>query len=160
MHRYVLALLIVASPFSALAGELPKEGSYDFTSCNSGVANVITFSKTYTGSSYEMTGTVRSNPPGGLFDKSTYRCVGMRASLEGKITASNLCESIDPDGDKRLSSYSNVDGKESRTQITGTGKWEGIVMTQLTFENLGPFPAIKDGTTQSCNRQTGTYKLK
>ena len=33
MHRYVLALLIVASPFSAFAGELPKEGSYDFTSC-------------------------------------------------------------------------------------------------------------------------------
>ena len=33
MHRYVLALLIVASPFSALAGELPKEGNYDFTSC-------------------------------------------------------------------------------------------------------------------------------
>ena len=55
MHRYVLALLIIASPFSAFAAELPKEGSYDFTSCNSGVANVITFSKTYTGSSYEMT---------------------------------------------------------------------------------------------------------
>ena len=31
MHRYVLALLIVASPFSAFAGELPKEGSYDYT---------------------------------------------------------------------------------------------------------------------------------
>jgi len=92
MHRYVLALLIVASPFSALAGELPKEGSYDFTSCNSGVANVITFSKTYTGSSYELTGTNRSNPPGGLFDKSTYRCVGMNTSFDGKNTAYTLCE--------------------------------------------------------------------
>ena len=37
MHRYVLALLIVASPFSTFAGELPKEGSYDLTSCWSGV---------------------------------------------------------------------------------------------------------------------------
>jgi len=45
MHRYVLALLIVASPFSAFAGELPKEGSYDFNSCWSGVNTVITFSK-------------------------------------------------------------------------------------------------------------------
>ena len=99
MHRYVLALLIVASPFSALAGELPKEGSYDFTSCNSGVANVITFSKTYTGSSYELTGTNRSNPPGGLFDKSTYRCVGMNTSFNGKDTAYTVCESIDVDGD-------------------------------------------------------------
>jgi hypothetical protein len=56
MHRYVLALLIVASPFSALAGELPKEGSYDFTSCNSGVTSAITFSKTHTGSTNEVTG--------------------------------------------------------------------------------------------------------
>ena len=30
MHRYVLALLIVTSSFSAFAVELPKEGSYDF----------------------------------------------------------------------------------------------------------------------------------
>ena len=160
MHRYVLALLIIASPFSAFAAELPKEGGYDYTACYSGVNSVITFSKTYTGSSYEMTGTVRSNPPGGLFDKSTYRCVGMRASLEGKITASNLCESIDPDGDKRLSSISTADGKTTRTQITGTGKWEGIVIAQLTFEELGPFPTIKDGTFQGCSHQTGTYKLK
>jgi hypothetical protein len=50
MHRYVLALLIVASPFSALAGELPKEGSFDLTSCSSSVNNVIAFSKTHTAS--------------------------------------------------------------------------------------------------------------
>jgi hypothetical protein len=49
MHRYVLALLIVAFPFSAFAAELPKEGSYDFNSCWSGIAtNVITFSMTHT----------------------------------------------------------------------------------------------------------------
>ena len=62
MHRYVLALLIVASPFSAFAGELPKEGSYDLTACNSGVYSAITFSKNHTASSYEVTGTNRSNP--------------------------------------------------------------------------------------------------
>src|SRR6476659_5933129 len=101
MHRYVLALLIVASPFSAFAAELPKDGSYDYSSCHSGVNNVITFSKTYTASSFEIAGTNRSNPPGGLFDKSTYRCVGMNASFDGKITASAVCEAIDVDGDKR-----------------------------------------------------------
>ena len=99
MHRYVLALLVVASPFSAFAGELPKEGNYDFTSCYNDVNNVITFSKTYTGRSYESTGTIRSNPPGGLFDKSTYRCVGMNTSFNGKDTAYTVCESIDVDGD-------------------------------------------------------------
>ena len=160
MHRYVLALLIVASPFSALAGELPKEGNYDFTSCYNEVNNVITFSKTYTGKSYESTGTIRSNPPGGLFDKSTFRCVGMSASLDGKNTGSTLCESIDPDGDRRLAYFSLVDGKVTRTNVAGTGKWEGSVVTQNSFEQLGPFPTIKDGTSQACNHQTGTYKLK
>jgi len=159
MHRYVLALLIVASPFSAFAAELPKEGSYDFNSCWSGVNNTITFSKTHTASSYEMTGTTRSNPPGGMFDKSTFRCVGINASLDGKVTASNVCETIDVDGDKRLLSFSNIDGKTTRTNVAGTGKYEGIV-TAGTVENLGPFPSIKDGTFQNCNHQTGTYKLK
>ena len=159
MHRYGLALLIVASPFSAFAAELPKEGSYDFNSCWSGVNNTITFSKTHTASSYEMTGTTRSNPPGGMFDKSTFRCVGINASLDGKVTASNVCETIDVDGDKRLLSFSNVDGKITRTNVAGTGKYEGIV-TAGTVENLGPFPSIKTGTFQNCNHQTGTYKLK
>ena len=159
MHRYVLALLIVASPFSAIAAELPKEGSYDYTACWSGANNVITFSKTHTASSYEMTGTTRSNPPGGMFDKSTFRCVGINASLDGKVTASNVCETIDVDGDKRLLSFSNIDGKTTRTNVAGTGKYEGIV-TAGTVENLGPFPSIKDGTFQNCNHQTGTYKLK
>ena len=159
MHRYVLALLIVASPFSAFAGELPKEGSYDFNSCWSGVNTVITFSKTHTASSFEQTGTTRSNPPGGIFDKSTFRCVGMNASLDGKITASTVCESIDVDGDKRLTYFSTGDGKTTRTNIAGTGKYEGMITTG-TLEPLGPFPAIKDGTSQNCNHQTGTYKLK
>ena len=157
---YILVFAIFTFAPSAFAAELPKEGSYDFISCSSSVSNVITFSKTYTGSSYELTGTNRSNPPGGLFDKTTYRCVGMNASLDGKATASILCEAIDVDGDKYLSKVSTADGKSTRTIVTGTGKYEGIVTTQTAFEPLGPFPTIKDGTSQGCNRQTGTYKLK
>ena len=161
MQRYILALLIVAAPFSAFAAELPKEGSFDYTSCNSGVSSVINFSNTYTGSTYEVTGTNRSNPPGGLFDKSTYRCLGMNTSFDGKDTGYAVCEAIDVDGDKRLSYFSfGSDGKTTRTQVAGTGKYEGMVMTLNSFENLGPFPAIKDGTVQNCNHQTGTYRLK
>lgn len=159
MHRYALALLVVASPFPAFAAELPKEGSYNYTACWSGVNNMITFSKTHTGASFELTGTVRSNPPGGMFDKNTFRCVGMNASLDGKITGSNVCETIDADGDKRLSYFSTGDGKTTRTNLAGTGKYEGMVMVG-TVEPLGALPVIKEGTFQSCNHQTGTYKLK
>ena|SRR5215831_11765395 len=161
MHRYVLALLIVASPFSALAGELPKEGNFDYTVCWSGAAtNVITFSKTLSATVWEDTGTLRSNPPGGLFDKNTFRCVGLTASFDGKITNTRVCESIDADGDKRLTREElTADGKDTQTRVAGTGKYEGFVTTR-TVEQLGSFPAIKDGTFQGCNRATGTYKLK
>jgi hypothetical protein len=49
-----------------------------------------------------------------MFDKSTFRCVGMNASFDGKITASTVCEAIDVDGDKRLTYFSTGDGKVTR----------------------------------------------
>ena len=158
--RFILALMILTSAPSAFAVELPKEGSYDYTACWSGINNAVTFSKTHTASSYEMTGAIRSNPPGGMFDKESFRCVGMNASLGGKNTGSSVCEAIDADGNKRLSSFSvGSDGKVTREFLVGTGKYEGMVTTG-TVEPLGPFPVIKAGTFQDCNHQTGTYKLK
>ena len=44
-------------------------------------------------------------------------------------------------------------------RAAGTGKYEGLVRT-ASVQTLGPFPAIKPGTFQNCNRQTETYKLK
>jgi len=124
--RYVLGLLILTSAPAAFASDLPKEGSYDYTAYWSGVNNVITFSKTHTASSYEMTGTTRTNPPGGMFDKNSFHCVGMNASLDGKNTGSTVCEATDTDGDKRLAYFSlGSDGKVTRENITGIGKYEG-----------------------------------
>ena len=95
-----------------------------------------------------------------MFDKETFRCVGMNASLGGKNTGSTVCEAIDADGNKRLTYFSlGADGKTTRQFIAGTGKYEGMVTTG-TVEPLGPFPVIKAGTFQDCNHQTGTYKLK
>jgi hypothetical protein len=139
---YIFALMILASA-PAFAGELPKEGSYDFTSCWSGLGNDITFSKTHTASSYEMTGAIRSNPPGGIFDRETFRCVGINASLGGKNTSSTVCEATDADGNKRLTYFSlGSDGKVTREFVVGTGKYEGMVTTG-TVEPLGPFPVSK-----------------
>jgi hypothetical protein len=158
--KYILALMIFTSAPSAFAAELPKEGSYDYTACWSGISNAVTFSKTHTASSYEMTGAIRSNTPGGMFDKESFRCVGMNASLGEKNTGSTVCEASDKDGSKRLSYFSlGSDGKVTREFVVGTGKYEGMVTTG-TVEPLGPFPVIKAGTFQDCNHQTGTYKLK
>jgi hypothetical protein len=150
--------LIVAG--SAVAQTLPKEGSYDFTSCWSGVISTIAFSKTHFAYTYEHTGSTRSNPPGGMFDKNTFRCVGLNDSLDGKRSGHTVCEAIDRDGDKRLTQFSMAsDGKITRETVAGTGKYEGIVESGSATP-LGPFPTIKTGTYQDCNRQTGTYKLK
>jgi hypothetical protein len=54
--------------------DLPKEGKVDLTSCYSGIANIIDFSKGYSAVSVELTGTNRSNPPGGYADMTTFRC--------------------------------------------------------------------------------------
>jgi len=157
--RYFLALILFAFAPSAFAAELPKEGNFDYTACWSGTSSTIAFSKTHIARSFEHTGSIRSNPPGGLFDKDTFRCVGMNASLGGKNTGTTVCEGIDRDGDKRLSYFSTAEGKVTRETVAGTGKYDGMVMS-ATVQPLGPFPVIKEGTFQDCNHQTGTYKLK
>lgn len=158
-HAIALLIAIFAAP-SAFATELPKEGNYDYTACWSGVNNTITFSKTHTASTYEMTGSILTSPPGGMFDKNSFRCVGMNASLGGKFTGAAVCEAVDVDGDKRLSEFSLAsDGSLTRETVAGTGKYEGMMVTG-TVHPLGPFPAAKAGTFQDCNHQTGTYKLK
>jgi len=84
----------------------------------------------------------------------------MNASLDGKNTVSTVCEAIDTDEDKRLAYFSlGSDRKVNRENITGTGKYEGMVVTG-TVQSLGPFPVVKAGTIQDWNHQTGTYKLK
>jgi hypothetical protein len=156
-----VALLVIFGPAPVLAADLPKEGKYDYTACWSGASNPINFSKTQNAFSYEMTGTTRSNPPGGMFDMNTFRCVGTNASLDGKNSSIAVCEATDRDGDKRLAYFSTAsDGTIIRQEIAGTGKYEGMVTTGSKVKPLGPFAVIKAGTFQSCNHQTGNYKLK
>ncbi len=66
--KYLPFAMLFVSVSVVSAAELPKEGSYDYTACWSGVNNTIAFSKGYNASSYEMTGTILTNPPGGIFD--------------------------------------------------------------------------------------------
>jgi hypothetical protein len=143
----------------AAAADLPKQGNYDFTSCWSGVSNTIAFSKTHTASSFELTGTNRSNPPGGIFDMTSFRCEGLNSTIEGKYTSNVICEGQDKDGDKWLVKNATEGTKGTSEALAGTGKYEGLVRTGGA-ESFGAFPTIKPGTFQGCNRGTGTYKLK
>jgi hypothetical protein len=144
---------------AAAAADLPKEGKVDITSCYSGIANIIDFSKTYGAVSYELMGTNRSDPPGGFADMTTFRCVGFTGTIDGKASGMNMCETIDKDGDKLLNKQIVEGPKNTLEMVVGTGKYEGITRTG-GGESLGAFPAVKPGTFQGCTHNTGTYKLK
>jgi hypothetical protein len=145
---------------TALAADLPKEGSYDFMSCYSGTVNPMEFSKTHTANTTEIRGTVMSNPPGGLFDKVAFRCISMNYTADGKPSGMTLCEGVDKDGDKYLSQLVVLDGSQStRKVVAGTGKYEGMT-TSGTAVSAGPFGTTVSGQIQNCTHQTGTYKLK
>jgi hypothetical protein len=144
---------------SAISQALPKEGSYDYISCWSGTSNDIQFSKTHAAGTVEFVTNNRSNPPGGAFDMTAARCVGMYTLVDGKFSNSSYCEGTDKDGDKFMVRNSNEGPKGKQEVIAGTGKYEGMVRTGIS-ESVGPFPSVKPGTFTGCARQTGTYKLK
>src|ERR1700674_3471732 len=153
----VAALFVVSA---AAAQTLPKEGSYDYTSCYSGVEHAtIIFSKTFGANIREFTGTNRSNTPGGFLDMSSYRCVRLNATLDGKSSDTTISEFVYRDGDKIITRFVGDGTRSEATTPAGTGKYEGIVRTGTSVD-IGQFPAIKPGTFQRCFRQTGTYKLK
>jgi hypothetical protein len=82
----------------------------------------------------------------------------MMTSFDGKILGKSVCEGIDLDGDKRLRLLSFEGNKFTPTEVSGTGKYEGMEESGDFVRT--PFPTIKPGTFQACVRQTGTYKLK
>ena len=154
----LLTSLVIAG--TVAAAPLPKEGRFDTTSCAAvTVSNRIDFSKTHWVQTVEYLGTTLSNPPGGLGDGNSYRCLGMTRSFDGKISGSTVCESIDQDGDKRLSSFSQEGTNSIRTQVAGTGKYEGMEQSG-DYVRAPAFPTVKPGAYQQCNHQTGTYQLK
>jgi hypothetical protein len=149
----------------AVAAELPKEGKYDVLSCWSGTGANVQLSKD-AAFNYELTGSTITNPPGGAFDKTSFRCVGMLTNIGGKFTQTQVCEHVDQSGDKFLAQSTTEDpGQEGvspriirQTVVAGTGKYEGMTRTGIneTYE----VPAMKPGTFQRCGHATGTYKLK
>lgn len=154
------AIACAALSASALAAELPKEGSYDCLVCFTRNVYRIDHSKTHFAYSYDESGIAESKVPGGPFDKEAVRCVGMIASMDGKRSGNSVCEGIAPNGDKRLTRFwYDGDGKLQREELGGTGMYDGLVTTG-SVKPTGPPEQVKPGTVKVCNHATGTYKLK
>ena len=154
LHLRLITLVAVGANGAAAAADTPK--GERTTLPPAGQASLI---PTHSAFSYEMTGTGRSASPAGMFDQTSFRCVGVSYAYDGKAGGTAVCEVLDRDGHKYLSHFEIRDGKAVRQQVTGTGKYEGMVVA-TTVQPLGPFPVVKPGTFQNCNRQSGTYKMK
>ena len=156
----IVGLALVQTPTTSEAAELAKSGGYDITNCWSGTSNAILHSKAHIALSYTLTGTARSNKPGGPFDKQSFQCVGIVRVMQGTATADGICEYVDADGDKTLGQVTRTGnpGGEWRF-INGTGKYAGITGGGA-YKYLGRYPTVRKGHFQGCGRATGAYKLK
>jgi len=95
-----------------------------------------------------------------MFDGDSVRCVGTVAISNGKRMNLSICEGVASNGDKRLTRFQyDADGKLVRTEVAGTGMYEGMVTTG-TAKAVVPEKEIQPGVTTYCNQLTGTYKMK
>jgi hypothetical protein len=156
----IAALLAAACSGTALAADLPKEGSYDYKACFTRNTAKIVFSDAHTAYSYDESATAVSATPGGMFDGDSVRCVGTVLVSNGKRTNLSICEAVSRNGDKRLTRFQyGADGKLVRDEVAGTGMYEGMVTTGVAREVVPP-RELQPGVTTFCNQVAGTYKMK
>jgi hypothetical protein len=163
MDRLLLGLACaIALTNPAFSVDVPKEGSYDYTTCFTRNVTYMQFSPTQTAWSYNEHGTAVSDPRGGMFDGDEVQCLGMTALLDGKRAGHAACIAVTKDGAKRFSRvWYDAEGKLQRETIGGTGKYDGMVTTG-TIQDVKASPDLQPGTqaVEYCNRNVGTYKLK
>jgi hypothetical protein len=114
-----------------------------------------------TAQTIEITGTTRAKVPGTMFDNNSFRCLGSEIVHNGKVVSGrDVCMGLDPDGDKRFAAFTTDEGKVTRKELGGTGKYDGMTTSNQSVEMMPATPVVVPGTVQGCNHQTGTYKLK
>jgi hypothetical protein len=156
--KLIAGLIFALSCSGVTAGELAKEGSYDTTFCFAGKSHLIAHSETHIAYSYWLAGTMLSKSSGGIWDMNSGYCVGDGSVIKGASTAEAFCEFMDSDKDKTFGKAIRTGTSGTWKVLSGTGKYAGMTGGG-TFEVIGPFPTIKEGTFQGCNRNKGTYKL-
>ena len=158
---FLIALpLAFAATVEAQPAALPKSGDYDYSVCFTRNRNRIDFSKEKFAVSYEETGKAEARVPGSLFDGEHVRCVGMVSTLDGKVRGESVCEGLAADGDRRLTRFwYDAEGKLQREQVSGTGKYDGMVTTG-SVKSEGQTEVVSPGVVKFCHHATGTYTLK
>src|SRR5690242_18845926 len=135
------SLVIMVGAFctaSAMAGDLPKEGTFKGTYTAIGTYKVITVG----GRSLTTVDEMGLQMTNGVADRTTFHCWGTEETTNGETAASGYCVAMDPAGDLiegKLAKDKHPRGesfKGTLSLVGGTGKFTGISGT-CSNEYLG-----------------------
>jgi len=107
----------------------------------------------------EAKGIVLDNTESKFFDNSTTHGVGLIKIDKGKVTGSFFSKHLDPSGDFYVVESIQAGTEGNWKFIYGTGKFEGITGSGKFYRTTKGKP-VTPGTSQGCNKITGTYELK
>ncbi len=121
-------ILFAAFGAAAVAGELPKQGTYSTSWTFSGPYMAIEIGDDVWAWSSTFTIIIWNNAGEGIFHDMSANCVGMGSEAEdAPFTDSGYCNYEDADGDKIFAYWTETEaGKGTDTLLGGTGKYAGI----------------------------------
>lgn len=160
----VTSVAMIVGAGATMAGKvnMAREGNYAFDFCPIGQAKTFSNGDKLFHMQYDLNALLRTNPPGGAFDRMGARCLGLYSNLNGKQAETGVCELTDLDGDKWWMDYHGnpEGGGGTYTAASGTGKYDGMVLKgEYHIDNNWGSPG-KEVAFLGCNPNKGTYKLK
>ena len=153
-------VLLAALGAGALAGELPKQGTYSLTWTFSGPYTAIEIGEDQWAWSSTSNLILWNDAGEGFGHDMSGICVGMGSEEPGApFTDSGYCSYVDADGDKLFDYwYETEAGKGTSTWLGGTGKYAGAQGTD-TYEFVLT-PDAPEGTFNGYGHTEGSYKLR
>ena len=153
--------VVAAVVFWGLAIFIPgaQAEPIDMINCSSGTTNVLMGTEELTIFTTEIRGITRDNLDSKVFENYTYHCVGLIKVVGGKPSATTNCKFMAPIEEYFVVEAAYAGGEGDWKFIYGTGKWKGVTGGGKTKPITSGKP-ITPGTSQGCNRVTGTYELK
>ena len=148
---------------TAVAADLPKEGTWTATYSAFGMAKATPVGKERLLLTYDDNGLTVGD---GLLNHMTWHCWGLGDYTSGTGQDHGNCVGTDPAGDqiaidwnigKHPMDQKLVNG--SFTLTTGTGKYAGITGSATFADDGNEFKPATDGTYFAHNTNKGSYKL-
>ena len=137
---------------TAIAGNLPKEGTFSVTSKGNGTFQRLPPELRFRVGVYDETSVISGD---GLFKDMRWRCIAVPDTIVGGYKATGYCAGIDQDGDQVLFRTTSDNGRSSGTSLGGYGKYKGIT---ASYTAVCRPEGSDSGYKIDCDGE-GSYKL-